>query len=265
MTMPLHHEIQGPLLRQVAGSKGLALFLYRHTSAIFPSQWLGSIDIVNTNRHRKRLSASGFSLIELIAVMTIMTVMLALSAPALSSFKDTVGRKGAINQLLNSFEQARVAALAQGTNVYVGFADSSNSFPEKMKCKAYIIFRDRLDSEPALPQYILLTKWIYLPQGIALQKANGDQTSLMSDSARKLLPDKTLPLVANGSINIPVLQFNSSGFIEFPSSQYLRLLIYEGFHGPNGPSFTNPTNTKFDVIAFRRFSGRAELFLSSTN
>lgn len=246
----------------MAGFKVFTVFFDRYKTAIRSSQRGLKVDIVNTKSHSGSRLASGFSLIELMAVMVIMTVMLALSAPALSSFKNTVGRKGAINQLLNSFEQARVAALTQGAKVYVGFADSSSQFPDKLKCKAYIIFRDRFDDEPATPQFIPLTKWIMLPQGISLQKVNNDQSTLMSDNARVNVDAGCLPLLS-GTVQIPALVFNTSGYIESPGNQYLRLLIYEGFHGVNGPTLSNPNNQKFDVIAFRRFSGRAELFLTA--
>lgn len=212
---------------------------------------------MNTNRHRKRLSASGFSLIELIAVMTIMTVMLALSAPALSSFKDTVGRKGAINQLLNSFEQARVAALTQGTKVYVGFADEN--FPENLRYKAYIIFRDG-DTDKGEKSIVPLTKWINLPKGISFKK---EENSIISNNlaVRVDIPDsKCLPYTEVGKIS--ALTFNSSGFIDTDKA-YLRLLIYEGFTSANGQvNFTREDKAYFDMIGFRRYSGKAELFTS---
>lgn len=187
-----------------------------------------------------------------------MTVMLALSAPALSSFKDTVGRKGAINQLLNSFEQARVAALTQGTNVYVGFADEN--FPENLKCKAYIVFRDG-DADKGENAYVPLTKWVNLPKGISFKKDPGDQSTLMSNSTKQPIPANCLP--KTGAVSLSVLTFNSSGFIS-TNKNFLRLLIYEGFHGPNGlPNFTREEKAYFDMIGFRRYSGKAELFAYS--
>jgi len=241
--------------------------LERYIVAMIPPQSRDIVDIVNTNSQSKRSHSRGFSLLEMMAVMVIMGVMLTLAAPALSSFKNTMGRKGAINQLLNSFEQARVAALTQGVNVYFGFADASSAFPNKLKCKAYIIFRDRSDTDPVGTRaFVPLTKWIQLPQGISFQKVNGDNTTLMADANLFSVEAGCLPVVdKTATIRLPVLTFNTSGYIEKPSRQCMRLLIYEGFHGPSGPNFTNPSNTKFDVIAFRRFSGRAELFLTAGN
>ena len=49
---------------------------------------------------------------------------------------------------MNTFEQARVAALQTGQNVYVGFADST--FPvADMRYAAFVVFRDATDEEKA--------------------------------------------------------------------------------------------------------------------
>ena len=60
---------------------------------------------------RPQSNLSAFTLIEMLAVIAI---MMALIAPAVGNFGSTAGRKGAVNILMNTMEQARVAALESG-------------------------------------------------------------------------------------------------------------------------------------------------------
>jgi prepilin-type N-terminal cleavage/methylation domain-containing protein len=102
-------------------------------------------DMIHIHKGRHRRSVA-FSLLELLVVIAIMAVMMSLLLPAVSGFSSTAGRRGAVNILMNTFEQARVAALESGQTVYVGFADAD--FPvEEMKYSAFIVFRDATDEE----------------------------------------------------------------------------------------------------------------------
>lgn len=222
----------------------------------------------SATRWSGRSGSSGFTMIELLVVLIIMGMMTVLALPALKGFSGSVGRKGAINLMLNTFEQARVAALTSGTNVYVGFADDSKNFPQEMQCRAFIVFRDRLDSDKAyagsVPAYTTLTQWTLLPKGISFRKDPISDSSLLSDDLKTNIPSNNLPQPKAGQSipSIPVLTFNSAGFIE-TDSKYLRILIYQGFQGDAGPNFTSQDDTSFDMLGLRKYTGRAELLLAS--
>jgi prepilin-type N-terminal cleavage/methylation domain-containing protein len=208
-------------------------------------------------------SSQGFSLTELLVVMAILVLLGAMSAPILSSFSHQVGRKGTVNLLLNTFEQARVVALSTGATTYVGFADKK--FPlEKYRYRAFILFRERTEDDPAAPPYVILTKWTFLPQGISF-KSIGPQ--LLGDTG----PDNSMRFDSGDGIpalrqkaSLRLIGFNNSGQLSYPSgasSNQLTLFVYEGFYTSGSPGKDNLTNKKnpfFERLSFRRFTGRAE-------
>jgi prepilin-type N-terminal cleavage/methylation domain-containing protein len=239
-----------------------------HPSAVRRLWRGGGDDIVHMPVFFNRSGRSGFTMLELMVVLTIMGIIMVLALPAVKGFSGSAGRKGAINMMLNTFEQARVAALTSGTNVYVGFANDDKSFPKEMQCRAFIVFRDRLDSDKAyagsVPTYTPLTKWVLLPKGISFRKDPISDSSLLSDDLKAAILPNNLPQpkVGQDVPSIPVLTFNASGFIE-TDGKYLRILIYQGFQGDSGPNFTSQDDTYFDMVGLRKYTGRAELFLAS--
>jgi prepilin-type N-terminal cleavage/methylation domain-containing protein len=211
-----------------------------------------------------RTLRQGFSLIELLAVMTIIIIMGAMSLPMLSSLSNQIGRKGAVNILLNSFEQARVTALNTGVTTYVGFADAN--FPqEHFRYRAFILFRERREEDPAQPPYVALTKWTFLPKGISF-KSIGAQ--LLGDTgpanSMNFKASDGIPYITN-NLPLRLIGFNGSGQLSYPSganSSHLNLYIYEGFFSASSAdrdNSTNKNNLYFERISFRRFTGRAEL------
>lgn len=212
----------------------------------------------------------GFSLIELSVVVAIIVIMAGMSAPALMSLSNQAGRKGAVNILLNTFEQARVVALSTGATTYVGFADST--FPTKeFQYRAFIIFRERTEEDPANPPFVALSKWMFLPKGISF-KSLGAQ--LLGDTGpnNKMTFQKTdgLPNLSTQT-DLRLIGFNSSGQLAYPagaSSAQLKLFIYEGFYSASSANkdfSTNQKNLFFERISFRRFTGRAELDVAKIN
>lgn len=209
----------------------------------------------------------GFSLIEMLAVIGIMALLMAISVPAINGLTGSAGRKGAIRVMLNAFERARVVALESSTNAYIGFAD--RNFPkDKLRYRAFIIFRDRIDTdspaagEPVAPQYVALSKWEELPGKISFKSQIG--SSLTGDGGAYLtLGDDSIPLLVSGA-QLPVLAFNSTGAVASPSdSTLLKLFLYQGFYAGNQDNFSSVETGFFDMIGLSRFSGRARLEISN--
>ncbi len=225
--------------------------------------------------NRALISRAAFTLVEMLCVMGIMLTMLAMVVPALNDVLGSKGRKGAVSILLNTFEQARVAALEQSTDVYVGFADGGIPGQEaKTKDFPYtrfIVFRNsiaEIDGATA-PRYIALTKWQSLPKGISFKSGTGLLNgSGATPTAHKLpiAPVDKFPSITS-DYSMPVLQFSNTGIIRQPTSR-LELYIYEGFWGGSGTtdvftrrrgqSDTDGTSL-YERIKFARYTGRAEL------
>jgi hypothetical protein len=174
------------------------------------------------------------------------------------------GRKGAVTLMLNTFAQARAAALEKGINVYVGFADSNFSDAD-MRLRSFIIFRETtaeerqpyLDQVPPVdpPDYAPLSKWEMLPQGIKFK----DEPQSIIGAATTSINALSLPKMTAGAL--PVICFNSTGVIKEPNaSSALYLFIVEQIKENN-----TVTNQYFERISFRKYTGRAELDISTLN
>lgn len=216
---------------------------------------------------RKR---GGFTLVELLVVILILMVMAAMMAPVVSTLSNQAGRKGAVNILLNSFEQARVTALTTGAVTYVGFADAS--FPvEKYRYRAFVIFRERTDDDPLAPPYVALTKWNFLPRGVSFKSVGAH---LLGDTGLgnelNIGPGDGVPNIER-EMSLKSIGFNPSGQLSFPSgasSAQLNLFIYEGAYSASAAKKDVPSDKKnifFERISFRRFTGRAELDVTKLN
>jgi type II secretory pathway pseudopilin PulG len=214
----------------------------------------------------KHSRCAAFTLIELLVVVTIIIVLAGLSLPSLTGIAGSTGRKGAVNVLLNTFEQARAVALENSVNTYIGFADAN--FPEEtLRYRAFIVFRDRTEDDvPAVgaigaTDYVALTKWETLPRTISIKS----ETQSVVGDFYLTLNDTSLPRVPSGT-SIPVLAFNSTGAIQSShTTAKLRLFIYEGYYLNNQDNFSRQkgfhqsASGLFERISFSRFTGRAQL------
>ncbi|HEX8371375.1 MAG TPA: prepilin-type N-terminal cleavage/methylation domain-containing protein [Chthoniobacterales bacterium] len=216
---------------------------------------------------------AGFTLVELLAVVAILLLMLGMTLPAINDVLGSKGRKGAVNILLNTFEQARVAALEQSTNVYVGFADgkipmrSRGEQNEGFPYTRFIVFREYNPSlDPASanpPKYVALTKWLALPKGISFKSGAGTVASDASGGTVALTSSDKFPSIT-AEYAMPVVQFTNTGMIQMPSAN-LRLFLYEGFWSGSSDVFTRANNGNlFEKITFARFTGRAQVEITST-
>lgn len=228
------------------------------------------IDIVHTGIKRDCMR-QGFSLIELLVVIGIMAILAAMALPSIQGLAGSAGRKGAVNSLLGTFEQARAAALETGTNTYVGFAD--RHFPdESMRYRAWIVFRDRTEDdspavgEPGATQFVPLTRWETLPSRVSIKS---EPLSIVEDYMLTL-NDESLPRLDAGS-TLPVLAFTPAGSLQAAhSAQKMRLFIYEGFYANGQDNFSRQAAFQrsaaglFERISFSRYTGRARLDVATT-
>jgi prepilin-type N-terminal cleavage/methylation domain-containing protein len=226
---------------------------------------------MHTSRPSPHRRAPAFSLVELLVVVSIMAILAAISLPSLQNITGSTGRRGAVNVLLATFEQARAAALESGTTTYVGFAD--RNFPdETLRYRAFIVFRDRTEDDsppagdPAATLYIPLTKWETLPRMISLKN---EPLSILGDYFLTI-PDASLPKFNPGG-TLPVLAFNASGSLHSAhSAQKMRLFIYEGFFANGQDNFSRQAAFQrshaglFERITFSRYTGRARLDVATT-
>jgi Tfp pilus assembly protein FimT len=214
--------------------------------------------------------AEGFSLVELLAVMAIIIFMMALIAPAVAGFSSTAGRRGAVNTLMNTFEQARVAALESGQTVYVGFADQD--FPvADMQYAAFVVFRDATDEEraadPTRP-YVVLRKWTKLPKNVSFKRINNSLVPSDPGGATFAGLNQSLP-GGQQDEQFPVIAFNNSGAIDTAGNP-LQLFLYEGYFLNGQDNFVrqNEFHTApaglFEKITFARYTGRAQLDVTTT-
>lgn len=202
---------------------------------------------------------AAFSLIELLSVVAIIVFMMAMLAPALSGFGTSGARKAAVTTLMNTFEQARIAALESGQTVYVGFAD--DNFPvEDMRYAAFLVFRDATDEEKAAGDYVILKPWTRLPKNISIKRVANSLVPLTGGKTDFPGLATLLPSSKSDS-SFPALAFTSSGMIE-GGGPVPPLFLYEGFFANGQDNFTRGANELFEKISFSRYTGRAQLDIS---
>ena len=206
---------------------------------------------------------AGFSLIELLSVSAVMALMAALLYSALSGFSGSAGRRGAVNVLMNTLEHARIAALESGQSVYVGFAD--DDFPiEEMRYASFLVFRETSDEERAsgAGNYAVLKKWTKLPRNVAFKRV---ASSLVPDSGGQTFPGLNAALpTGQQDETFPSLAFNGSGAVDGGSNP-IQLFLYEGYYSGQQDIQTRKGGDLFEKISLSRYTGRAQLDVTSSN
>jgi hypothetical protein len=209
-------------------------------------------------------------LVELLAVVAVILMMMGLLLPAMSGWGSVAGRRGAVTMVMSTLEQARVAALESGQDVYVGFAPVD--FPEaSMRCAGIMVFRKGSEEESVAGKpYVILKKWTALPKNIAFKRV--DQ-SLMPTSTADLPSFPDLSAAMGGAYanvtSFPVVKFNSSGAVEGGSNP-LQLFLYEGYYANGQDNFTRNADDQsgpsalFEKISISRYTGRVQLDVTGT-
>lgn len=213
--------------------------------------------------------SSAFTLAELLVVMSVIVILISVSGPALKGLFGSKSRKSATGQVLGSLELARTTALEKGAAVYVGFATRSGSWPTSptpvFAFSRYIVFRDRIDTDPAGRTFIALGGWQQLPVGVVFAEVG----ALVNAPNVTIKGTDQFPPVPNGSstdLIVRAVKFNAAGVVEQPATGTVEVWLTDGFYSPNGLSFV-PTNRSSgtggkpasDRISLARYTGRAQL------
>lgn len=234
----------------------------RNRSGSFPSGNENILRVISYCGLGLRAQA-GFSVIELLTVSAVLTVMAAVFYSALSGFSSSASRRGAVNILLNTLEQSRIAALESGQTVYVGFADED--FPDKdMRYASFLVFRETSDDERAsgAGKYIVLKKWTKLPKNVAFKRVT---SSLVPNSGGQTFPGLNAALPAGQrDETFPSLAFNGAGAVDGGSNP-IQLFLYEGYYADEQDIQTRKGGDLFEKISLSRYTGRAQLDVTATN
>jgi len=216
---------------------------------------------VTMHTHGTQRSKSGFTLVELLVVVGIMLALLGTLGVALAGSSGQRARQGAINLVLNTFEQARVAALENGTDVYVAFADGDLvGVEDEARYRTFIVFRDRTSSDqpPAgagVSRFVFLTDWKRLPRGVSFKS---ESNSIVNRARSQVVVEAEdgFPRVAAGQA-LPALIFNASGAVRAPATGPLQLFLYEGYFNGSTDVVTGGAGSGlFERFELARFTGR---------
>lgn len=197
-------------------------------------------------------------MVELMLVVAVIVIMMSLLAPAISSFNGSAGRRGAVNSLMNAFEQARVSALESGAKVYVVMRRN----PNVGEPDSYLIARERTDSlgDDPTKSFIPLSAWRKLPKGVLFHPAPGSM----------IYSGNTLPSTLTDSLpgRVPAnelygMAFNRSGAVAFNTGAGLTLLLAEATQSGSGVTAKAGSKTVTERLSIRRYTGRAQLDFSA--
>jgi len=172
-------------------------------------------------RHRTRRSGAAFTLIELLVVVAIIAVLSALITPAVQGLMGTSGRRGALNTVTAVLEQARLSAIENGANAYVGFPTDA-----KNKTNGFshlIVFRDPAPNrQPPETKPVAVTRWQRLPNGVFYELSPALSGALTNPT----LSPRTLPRLGGSEdlTKIPALAFNRFGQLQGASTAVSVLL-----------------------------------------
>src|SRR5438270_2780469 len=195
--------------------------------------------------------SAAFTLLELLVVIAILSILLIAIIPAVSISKSN-GRKGAINNLLGTIEQARAEAIKSGQITYVVFPTltTAGAIDDRYGYKSYAVFQDD-PANPAAPKQ--LTNWKTFPTGISI-RSEISASPWASDVSFAFTPEG-----ASKTEKFPYLKFNASGELQapVPTATPLAVHVFEGYVDASGDRDTS--KAKFnETIQIASLTGRAE-------
>ena len=202
-------------------------------------------------RHSAR-RAGAFTLVEMLVVIALVAILTTLIAPSLQGLFGVAGRRGGANALSAALEQARLAAVENGTSAYVGFASASTN--QDAAYNSVIVFRARRDDE-AGAAFVPLSRWLRLPTGVHLEPDSIPSTTVSGLSG--ILPR----LGSEALVTTPVIEFDRFGRLRNQSTTPV-LKVGEGVVVGGDVQFRSGTNALY-AVSVLPLTGRVQI--SETN
>jgi prepilin-type N-terminal cleavage/methylation domain-containing protein len=204
-------------------------------------------------------ASEGFSLMELLAVMAIMAILTAITVTAAMGMRPGGARAGAITQVMNSLEEARMTAIEKGVPVYFGVV-STNSADRQMWYHSYILFRPQTEEEQAASgttNLIQIGTWAQLPQGFYFMTNISDVTTNLSPSAIGMrLPASQ---ASSSPSSLCAVEFGSLGEVKAPSAVGVELYLTEAALDGSGNMVEKSQGAREFGIRIFPYTGRVQL------
>lgn len=192
-----------------------------------------------------------FTLVEMLIVMGIIAILSALTLPALRGLMGASGLRGGVNTVLATLDQARAAAIENGTDVYVGFPPASFNVPSDpaVRFSSMIVFRGaRLDEPPSTIKP--LSRWLRLPTGVVFSNSTNMTLTNLATAV-----SNSIPKLAGQGVEPLVIRYDRFGRIRTPMSGGTNITVGEGFVTGTGLTWKG-TNAPREFLSAQRLTGR---------
>jgi len=193
----------------------------------------------------------------MLVVIGLIAILTALIAPSLQGLLGVAGRRGGANALAAAIEQARLAAVENGTAAYVGFGAAATNKDNAFS--SLIVFRSKRDDETAAPAYVPLSRWLRLPTGVYMDPASMSASATTNVTASGMLPK----LGPEALSSFPAIEFDRFGRLKDQTKTPV-LRVGEGILNDSSVTFRPNSNAHY-ALTILPLTGRVQIADASTN